>query len=71
MYQGRTRYTEEKYLERMHPLDLIKIIERLEIDYLYYQKMLINNKRLYEDSLKELNSYIDQLEEHIANLTNN
>ena len=71
MYQGRTRYTEEKYLERMHPLDLIKIIERLECDHLYYQKILINNKRLYEDSLKELNSYIDQLEEHIANLTNN
>ena len=65
MYQGRTRYTEEKHLERMHPIDLIKIIERLEGDNIYYQKILINNKRLYEDSLKELNSYIDQLEEQL------
>ena len=65
MYQGKTRYTEEKYLEKMHPLDLIKIIERLEIDHLYYQKMLLNNKRLYENSLKELNDYIDKLEEQL------
>ena len=65
---GRTRYTEGKILEKMHPLDLKKIIERLEGDNIYYQKMLINNKQLYEKTLNDFNDYIDKLEEEIRQL---